>query len=287
MICERRTLARRGLFLGALLLTVPAVAAGQYELDGMDLSEEIERPREDTPRLPPRGRDDPLMAQPTPAQPQHEAEPVDRDYRPADSWALGLGAGWQLPRGILEPNTASARIAFPGTITLEPQVVLAVEHRSGTLFVSSPQLDDDIDEEASEQLTELTVGTQLRLPVKTRGNLDLQVLGGAMVGHIILPEEFPEDDDVTDRSSITITTLQWGLGIEWFFRRNIAVSIDAANPLLQWQISRFERTAQVEFTDPETMEEETGEEQTRSRESTLAAGFIFDPRVRLMFHIYF
>src|SRR5687768_9836780 len=75
---------------------------------------------------PPEAPPPPPPPPPPPAPPPKPAPVAPTRNRPADPWALGIGAGWFFPSDILVPNTASVRIAIPGAVTFEPFVNFAL-----------------------------------------------------------------------------------------------------------------------------------------------------------------
>lgn len=150
------------------------------------------------------------------------------------------------PNLLLSPNTVSVRFRFDGGLTLEP-------------MVSFFYIDRDSDE-AKHLLFHL--GSKLRYPLATRGNIDFDFLAGI---NLIYINDIP-DDDANPSSSTLGVDVPWGLGLEYFFKPNWSLSFDALNPFVSFD-----------------QKSEEGGDSTKS----LLIGVAFEPMVQLMFHLYF
>ncbi len=213
-------------------------------------------------------------------------DPGSQDARGPEGQTVGIGLGWQFPTPLLEPNIASARFRL-GAVTLEPSIRLAFD-RAGTESETVGRVADaepvTVEDEARTRGTGLEVGGTVRYPFARRGNLSLVGLGGVNVGW----SSAAQDEDLRDettvdeaRSSALNASLNWGLGIEWFMRHNLALSADARNPLVSW--SRTTTTTREERDTPVGRATGNSERVT----TALSGGLTFRPQIRVMLHLYF
>jgi hypothetical protein len=112
--------------------------------------------------------------------------------------------------------------------------------------------------------TDLQLATTARFPLATLRNLDFVGLGGFTVGYTRVN---PDGDD--NDNSLSTISLDWGLGIDYWFSSNIGFSGTALNPFA----SRVSSTQQM-----------PGDDQTTT---TTSFGLIFEPNVVFMVHLYF
>lgn len=228
------------------LLTAPLAAAQPAEAPADEVIDL------DAPERRPAARP---AARPAPAAPQPVApRAAKRDgvRRPVGT-TIGIGIGYLLPSDVLEPEVGSVRLRFPGGLTLEPRVDIGTRQTSTELL--------GVDQDDSEVFVAL--GTELRLPLASRGPVDFLVVGGAAVR---FAGTDPDGDD--NSSSVTSLGLSWGVGLDYWLSERWALSATASNPLLSYRTSR---------TEPDT-ELET---------STFQVGATFDPAFRVMGHIFF
>jgi len=177
---------------------------------------------------------------------------------------MGIGAGWTLGGTDLTiPNTASVRFRFPSGIALEPFVVLAIAQ-------SSQKREDPLfpDTEDTSSALDATVGSQFRYPLASIGPIDFLFLGQAAFG-FAHDEDDPDGANNETKTNTLNISLDWGLGLELFLGQRWTFSLDGINPLFS-----VNRTS-TEFMD------------ATNTTTTIAAGAIFDPAVRGMFHLYF
>jgi hypothetical protein len=104
-----------------------------------------------------------------------------------EAFSIGIGAGYTFPTNITAPNTATVRFRFESGLTIEPFVNLSA---SGALA------SDSVTESTDSAFT-LSVGSLVRIPLVTRGKIDLNVLGGASIG---FTNSNPEGPDNTSRA---------------------------------------------------------------------------------------
>ena len=228
----------------------------------------------------------PVPSAPAEATPSAAGSPsvASTGNRPEQPWSIGIGAGWFFPGDILAPNTASVRIMIPQVVTIEPFVSVALRRDAGLQSFQSPVPDASTDDETVDNTITSGLGTDLRFPVLRRGDLDMQFIGQVSAVHTVGLPDVAEGEEA--QSNNTFVKGSYGLGIEWFFVKNIALSADALNPLVSWERSSSETKRELTFTD-DTGAEQTGTAVDRAENSALNVGAIFSPSVRLMFHLYF
>lgn len=131
--------------------------------------------------------------------------------RPAAK-TVGVGIGSDFSgNDILTPNIASARFVISPTLMLEPIIRLQLQGGSVTPAGGGAS--------ASASDLEVAVGAGGRILLASRGPVDLNLLGRAMLSH--------ESGDTVD--STQRLDLQWGLGVSWFFNQFCSLSLDAIN----------------------------------------------------------
>ena len=139
------------------------------------------------------------------------------------------------------------------------------------------------DEDTTSGLN-LSLNTNVRFSVAEAGPVNFVAIGGLGVGYMqsTVNADVLEENQTDERNNSGLSaSLNWGLGVEWFLTRHIAVSADATNPLAAWS-----RNTQVRTT-TDTTGVEPVNTRAESVTSELNAGLIFQPTVRVMFHLYF
>jgi hypothetical protein len=249
------------------------------------------------PEAPPAPVSEPALTSTAPAAPAASTAPAasssatpaeptaSTDNRPQQPWSFGVGAGWFFPGEILAPNTASVRVMIPQVVTIEPFVRLSLRRNEGTSSFETPEPNASVDDETLDHNVSLGLGANLRFPVLHRGNLDLQVLGGVSAEHVITSPDVEEGEEA--EATNTFVDAVYGVGIEWFFVENIALSADALNPLVSWQRSTSEAKRDITYFDPNTGEERNGTSVEVLENTSLSVGAVFRPTVRVMLHLYF
>ncbi|MFH0899845.1 MAG: hypothetical protein V2A73_04370 [Pseudomonadota bacterium] len=170
---------------------------------------------------------------------------------------ISIGAGWTLyeytaedksdgyqPVSILEPNTASIRILAMPKLWIEPR--LAVQHS-----VSS---DDD-------KMTMLMLKGVVRYQFASRGPVEL---AGLVVPSIVHAGATYDNPSSTDRS-MTELGLGWGIGLDWFLRSNLFLSIDATNPFFSYTNWSYEGA---------------------DDSSSYSLGLVFNPTIAVLLNLY-
>ncbi|HET9483866.1 MAG TPA: hypothetical protein VFO79_07905 [Xanthomonadales bacterium] len=180
------------------------------------------------------------------------AEPLD-DRRP-NGFSVGIGFGYELPDSMETPNTTSARIRLASGLTLEP--VLRFQQESSK---------EDTGMTLEDKKTTIEAGALLRYPFKSRGRVDLVLLGGAFIENI---SEVPEEDD--RNRSTTNFRADYGLAVEFWISQHWQISMSALNTVF-----RMQRVAQEMGPGTETVNTDT------------LFGAIYEPVITAMIHLYY
>ncbi|MHB8874360.1 MAG: outer membrane beta-barrel protein [Myxococcaceae bacterium] len=200
--------------------------------------------------------------------------------------SLGVAAGWAFPQSLLEPNTLGARVRL-STLTLEPNVRLgglsgSRAQSSSTTLPGIPTAEAKTQDRNGGY--DLLVGTNLRYPVLARGPVDLIALVGANLGLT----RTTKDSDVTATDQVDRQTtsgfsagLSWGLGLEWFFARNLSLSADVQNPLITYSST----TLSTHREQPVLNDKQISDTETTT--TALDGAVTFRPTVRLQVCLYF
>jgi len=162
----------------------------------------------------------------------------------------GLGGVAGPGVGVLSgPNVGSVRVRFPSGLSIEPSVAVgrSVAEQGGS----------------AASATTLDLGAALRFGVARRG--PVQLLGIAGVGLTRASSE--AGDAVTTATSARLT---WGLAIDYWLQRHLALSVSATNPLVSHSAVR----------------EAYGEMDQASFSST-TYGLSFDPTIAMMVHLFY
>lgn len=146
----------------------------------------------------------PLLAACLLTSPARAQDPVDRPL----PWTLGVGIG-TLVNGtsVLAPNTASVRFVLSDAIQVEPLVNVTVSGQSNA--------------GGSDNATTLRAGGLLRYVYASSGAMDLQLLGGAVVGFL-----------AAGGASTLELSASYGLSVVWYGSEHWSISGDATNPVL-------------------------------------------------------
>jgi hypothetical protein len=187
----------------------------------------------------------------------------DGDLRPA-SPSLGIGAGLTVPAAPLGINTGSLRIRVNPVVTLEPTLGWT------KLTVEEEQDNGDNTATSSSEGTALSLELNGRFALKSRGPVDLELLGGLALGSN-KSEIDPEGPDNTQTSESSDVGLQVGVGLEAFRGEHWSCSLDGLGRL----VSVGKSHSEAEGTDATT------------DGKTTAISLPLDPTVRAMVHLYF
>jgi hypothetical protein len=184
------------------------------------------------------------------------------ELRPA-GWSLGIGAGFLFPADITEPTVVSVRFRMPSGLTLEPLAILRFETTSDKVDTGPIEVEDDTTG------FDFAVGTSLRYPFASRGRLDLIGIGQALLAFGLDSNNPDGPDNSIDTDNINVF-LGYGIGLEyWLPWRNFSMSLDATNTIL---------TLNRNTQDDGAVEQST---------TSFSFGAVFNPAVRLLFHLYF
>lgn len=202
----------------------------------------------------PGGPPPPPMAEPVPPPPAAAAmrpEPADTD-RPTDL-SIAIGIGYSFPTSLQTPNITSVRLRLPSGLTFEPVLVLATSSN-----------DVDTVMTVTNKQSELTLGSLVHVPLRAHRNVDLELLGNALISSSTVD---PNGDD--NNRTITTFSLGYGLGVAYWISPHWNLSLAATNPLVSYVRNR----------------QETGAT-TSTVNKTTTFGLVFDPQVALMIHLY-
>lgn len=169
-----------------------------------------------------------------------------------EGMSIGMGISYLLGGAELDrPDGASVRFRLDGGLTLEPFIRLATHGQS--------QQDDDI----KNAQNEVVLGSNVRLPLASRGKVDLIAQVGAGLSY------FGNDPDGDDNNSSTLAfAIDYGLGVEYWINHNWVLSFTARNPFVNY-VSRS-----VEVSDDFT-------------ETDTDIGLIWDPGMDAALHLFF
>lgn len=216
---------------------------------------------DDAPYLPgdPEGPADPPPPPPRPVErtaPVYRSEPVEAPapQRP-EAYSVGIGLGYRLPTELNLPNTTSVRFRLASGLTFEPLVVLGK---------ATASTDDGTDTE-EDGVTELGLGVNVRLPLRSHRKVDFVLIGSAAVSTVT---DNPEGDD--NDQTTTVFGLGYGIGLDYWINPHWNLSMSASNPIVTSASSS----------------RETGPGGPEIEQSTTTFGLIFDPTVSLMLHLH-
>jgi hypothetical protein len=190
---------------------------------------------------------------PPPPAPVQQA-PAEEPDRP-EGVSLALGAGYGLPTSLETPNRTSARLRLASGLTFEPMV---------TISNTSTTMEDAAGMEAEDKHTTFGLATLIRLPLVSRGKVDLEGLGTA---------GFQSDKDNPDQdyNTTTINTfgIGYGIGIGYWISRHWNFSMSVTNPLVSYEQTKRQIGPGMSI---------------KSGDTTI--GIIFVPSVFMMIHLY-
>jgi hypothetical protein len=189
---------------------------------------------------------------PPPQQPMVQPEATD-DVRPTGT-TVALGVGYGLPTSLETPNRTSLRLRLASGLTFEPTFAIS----------NNTENRDSGATEETDKTTVFSIVALVRLPIVSKGKVDLDVLG--TLGFTTRKEN-PEDD------YNTVTTnsfgVGYGLGIGYWLSHHWQFSMSVTNPLVSYDQSK--RQIGPGMT-------------TKSSDTTL--GLVFTPAVFMMIHLY-
>jgi hypothetical protein len=141
--------------------------------------------------------------------PAEAPAPVANDTARPVPFTLGLGAGTVIGgTSVLAPNAASARFVLTEEWQLEPLVNLSL---SGTPNAAGE----------TDNTTTIRAGGLARYVYASNGPVDIQILGGALLGFV-----FAENVTTIDAN------LSYGASVVWYLSEHWSISGDATNPII-------------------------------------------------------
>lgn len=169
-----------------------------------------------------------------------------------DGMSIGLGISYLLGGAELDrPDGASLRLRLGGGLTFEPFVRLATHGQSTQ------------DGDFKNAQNEFAVGSNVRLPLASRGKVDLIAQVGAGLSF------YGNDPDGDDNNDSTLAfAVDYGLGVEYWINHNWCVSFTARNPFLNYESRSQEADSDVTETDTDF-------------------GIIWDPGVDAALHLFY
>jgi hypothetical protein len=176
-----------------------------------------------------------------------------------------------------------------GQVVLEP--TLAIRGASGrTRTDASTQLGSDpantTDDEDKSSGMDVAASASIRFPLAEKGPLDLVGIAQVAAGWGSQTQNLNVDQtDQTDtrRSSTLSAGLNWGVGIEWFLRRSLSLSLDVTNPVVTYTST----TQETQNVQPIPGTDQQFRADAKSVNSTFSYGLVFQPSLRAMVTLYF
>jgi len=178
------------------------------------------------------------------------ATPVEVNSAPAAAgrpvpFTLGIGAGTVIGgTSVLAPNVASARFVLSNEWQLEPLVNLSVAGTPSTTAAGE-----------TDTTTTLRVGTLARYTYASNGPLDLQLLGGALLGFV-----------AAEGGSTFEININYGASVVWYLSEHWSISGDATNPIIS--LNSFSPDGDADSV------------------TSYSIGAIWNPTISAMIHIY-
>jgi hypothetical protein len=210
-------------------------------------------PVNETPPAPPAA---PVVATPAPAA----AEPESASSGRPEAFAIGIGAGYVFPADIGKPDRASVRFRLASGLTFEPFVDVGRAARSVKTDIPNVEVPH-----VNDSSMTFSAGTNLRLPLKSRGAFDLVLIGSVSLAYV------SQDPDGSDNDTKTFAaSLGWGLGIDWWLTPRWTLSLSATNPLASYRRAKQENGPDSSITTSDT-----------------SFDLAFLPTVSALLHLYF
>jgi hypothetical protein len=175
------------------------------------------------------------------------------DKRP-EGLTMGIGFGYDLPADLMIPNITSVRFRFPGGLTFEPFVELS--NASSSVEMAGIDIKDSD--------TTLEAGANVRIPMAERGPIDFILQAGAALSFSIADPEGPDNS-----TKNTLLAATWGVSLDWWVYRNIAVSLTGTNPFV--------------LVTHQTVDQVGADNKT----TNVLIGAIFEPNIILMGHLFY
>lgn len=185
------------------------------------------------------------------AAPAAPVQAVSKTPRP-QGMSVGLGFGWALPADLDRLAQASVRLRLESGLTFEPIVRLETLGQS--------LADGDV----KNAQNQLTVGTNVRLPLLGRGKVDFVGQIGAGIGINI------DDPDGGDNNTTNFqAAIDWGISAEYWWNHNWVLSLTGRNPFLSYVSQTIESPVDDSTT------------------STTSIGAVWQPQVEVAIHLFY
>jgi hypothetical protein len=198
------------------------------------------------------------------------------DSRPAPL-TVGIGLGTEVGAGsVTAPNQGSVRIVLAPNLQLDVRTA-AVVVGGGPLPATTVPLGgfnlnhSSLSAEGAGKSTDLhkqndvAIASDVRYVLASRGPVDLSAIGGLAYHYIGEDKEDIAGTDVTTH----VITLEWGVGLSYYFAHVWSLSMDITNPLFTWFKTSTDTTA------------------GSTSVSGFDLGINFNPTSRLMLHLFF
>jgi hypothetical protein len=183
------------------------------------------------------------------------------DSRPAPM-TVGIGIGTGVgAAGITTPNIGSVRLVLAPNLMLEPQVT--IDRAGGSMEAGGTTMD-------KPATNTFGVGAQVRFLLAGRGPVDLSGIGGLAFGYKGSSQEI---NTTTNSMSNTAITVNWGLGLSYYFAHVWSLSLDVTNDLFGWSKA--------------STESKMGGTTASTSNTDYHVGINFQPLTRLLLHLYF
>lgn len=187
----------------------------------------------------------------------------DIAYRP-EGKSLGIGMGYSSTtlinvgiENVGAPDVVSARFRMDSGLTIEPSVTLAVETGSSKVGTAPADSTTGVD---------IIFGGNVRKPFWSRNRVEAIFIVGA---ELAVGSDTAKVGGAKTTSTAFLVGANYGVGVEYFPRAHWSLSLDATNPIINL-VSAQSKAGGVKTTT-----------------SNIFFGAVFDPTVRLMWHLYY
>jgi hypothetical protein len=183
---------------------------------------------------------------------EHGGHKEQTNHRP-EEFSFGIGVGYLFPASWRDPNLVSARFRLASGLMFEPRVELTNNSRKQEVGAMSE----------TNSVTDINAATVVHIPWKSRGNVDLNILGAVSIGY-----QVQDPPGEADKTTSTLIGVGYGLGLNYWIRRHWTVSLTATNTLLQRLSSEQEN--------PVT---------PAAKQTDFTIGAVWNPQVTMMVHL--
>lgn len=154
--------------------------------------------------------------------PEEPRGPLPAKAKPASrpGSTVGIGVGYEVPADLDRVSTFGVRFRAANGLSVEPLLQLSTAGRT----IDRPVGDSDEDGQTS-----IGVGALVRFPVASRGPVDIVGVAVAAIGR-----DSEDPDGPGNENTFTSAGLAWGVGVDYWISRHVAVSLNATNPLVTY-----------------------------------------------------